>query len=574
MPLLVVEFWSGLQEQRQAVDAAQQRVAATADVIAAGNAQLAEGFGQLLAALGASPVVSGDDPAACHAYFKRLIGLEAGFRHMGFINLQGELVCNATDPAANLNLVDRDYFVAALKSEGMVAGATMVGRLTGQRSIAFARRMVDAGGTVVGVVYVTRDAGTLVGTRPGQVASPLLQVQLLDRSGAVLQSNRPDPATLFLPVADPVLLRAVLAHQGDTWNGAIPDATPDTLRVLRPVRLDERDLYYVAVTANVDSITAPAMRVLLWRLSAIVVIALLVAVLAWWLSQRTLVRPVERLVRDIRRLGTGNFSPPDPLPGMPLDRFVEIQQSLGGLAGDLRQLRQSQEQTRVKLADEAARFLELFEANPQIMWFYEASTLRFLSVNRAARHFYGYTGAEFQRMTLLDIRPPSEHALLRQRVAQHHPALRQRTPRIWTHQLRSGETRQMEVVYHTTRLGGQQVELAMATDVTQRLAAELALCELNETLAHRVAEHARELKRLNQELQSFAAVVSQELGKPADALALCARELREHLTDGTDGTGERVQKGQQCLARVEQSVQAVQQLTDELLARTRSSGLS
>ncbi|NJL95837.1 MAG: PAS domain-containing protein [Anaerolineae bacterium] len=55
-----------------------------------------------------------------------------------------------------------------------------------------------------------------------------------------------------------------------------------------------------------------------------------------------------------------------------------------------------------------ARYRHLFEANPHPMWIFEVGNLRFLEVNDAAVQKYGYSRAEFLRMTLRDIRPEEE----------------------------------------------------------------------------------------------------------------------------------------------------------------------
>jgi diguanylate cyclase (GGDEF)-like protein/PAS domain S-box-containing protein len=57
----------------------------------------------------------------------------------------------------------------------------------------------------------------------------------------------------------------------------------------------------------------------------------------------------------------------------------------------------------------ADSFRLLFENNPVPMWVVEKSTLQYIDVNAAALALYGYTRAQFLKMTSLAIRPPSEY---------------------------------------------------------------------------------------------------------------------------------------------------------------------
>ena len=563
LPLLLVEFITGMRLQQQQIDAARERVAMAAQVIAESNTRLVEGIGQLLVVLSISPEHLLTDAQACHDFFSGLLAREPSFRQMGFIGPRGQLICNGTEAGASIDVGDRDYFQAALKTDAMVSSGYLVGRLTGRRSMVFARRIVAADGTIKGVVFVSRDLDSLIALPPDRTTSLPVQTLLLDRYGVVLRSSHPQLHPASLPVADPVWQRAVQAHQG---NAPLPPQAGNAepmIRAFHPVRVRDSDQYYVAVAVNTEALTALARQATLLRLASMVGIALLIATLVWLAGSRMVVRPVERLVQELRRLGTGDFGPPAPVPPTPLKEVGELQQSLDRLSRDLARLHRANQQAQQSLVEREARFRELFENNPQVMYLSEAETLRFLGVNRAACEFYGYSAAEFSRMTLLDIRPPSEHMRLRHHISGHHPARRQGVPRIWTHRRKNGETRQMEVIYYTTTLDGQMVDFAMAVDVTDRLAAEAATRELNQTLEQRVAERTRDLRLSNQELESFAYSVSHELRNPLDAVAMFGQMLGEHLGDALDG------QGRQYLSRIELGVRGMQRLTDDLLALAR-----
>jgi PAS domain S-box-containing protein len=60
----------------------------------------------------------------------------------------------------------------------------------------------------------------------------------------------------------------------------------------------------------------------------------------------------------------------------------------------------------------------LFERSPLPVWVYDAESLRFLQVNKAAVRHYGYSRKEFLGMTLKDILPPEDPPRLAEFVAQ------------------------------------------------------------------------------------------------------------------------------------------------------------
>jgi signal transduction histidine kinase len=60
------------------------------------------------------------------------------------------------------------------------------------------------------------------------------------------------------------------------------------------------------------------------------------------------------------------------------------------------------------LQQSETRFRRLFEDTPLPMWVFDMESLRFLDVNNSAIRQYGFSRDEFLRMTVLDIRPPSE----------------------------------------------------------------------------------------------------------------------------------------------------------------------
>jgi diguanylate cyclase (GGDEF)-like protein/PAS domain S-box-containing protein len=133
---------------------------------------------------------------------------------------------------------------------------------------------------------------------------------------------------------------------------------------------------------------------------------------------------------------------------------------------------------RVRLAEREALFRDLFEDNSAVMYLVDPATLVIESANDAAAEFYGYpraqlAGMELHRLTVHDAET------LQERIAVHRDAgstvidERQR--------LASGEVRDVEIRATRVRVGDRALDLAIVTDVTERLRAEAELQRLADT---------------------------------------------------------------------------------------------
>jgi PAS domain S-box-containing protein len=123
----------------------------------------------------------------------------------------------------------------------------------------------------------------------------------------------------------------------------------------------------------------------------------------------------------------------------------------------------------------------LFDNAPNPMWVYEPETLRFLAVNKEAERHYGYSSDEFLGMTLREIRPPEDVALLEEMVLDNPP--RKNREEHVRHLTK--DRREIYVIASGSevRFRGRSARLVVITDVTERVRAELALAESERRLA-------------------------------------------------------------------------------------------
>jgi diguanylate cyclase (GGDEF)-like protein/PAS domain S-box-containing protein len=108
----------------------------------------------------------------------------------------------------------------------------------------------------------------------------------------------------------------------------------------------------------------------------------------------------------------------------------------------------------------------LFESNPIPMWVFDRKTLRFLAVNHAAIHQYGYTEQEFLAATIAEIRPAEDIPALLADVERLEYGLQK--PGIWKHRRKDGSLIDVEIVAHSIEYRGVEAMLVAANDVTER----------------------------------------------------------------------------------------------------------
>ena len=140
---------------------------------------------------------------------------------------------------------------------------------------------------------------------------------------------------------------------------------------------------------------------------------------------------------------------------------------------------QTQETAPAKMRQGEEPYRLLFEHNPQPMWVYDLDTLKFLAVNDAAIHHYGYSREGFLSMTIKDIRPVEDIPALLDTIARS-PGKGLDTSGVWRHRTKDGRLIYVDIVSHPLPFGGRRGKLVLATDITERKRAEEALRQSEE----------------------------------------------------------------------------------------------
>lgn len=120
------------------------------------------------------------------------------------------------------------------------------------------------------------------------------------------------------------------------------------------------------------------------------------------------------------------------------------------------------------------QFETIFEHNPLPAWVFDAASLRFLAVNRAAMREYGHTREEFLAMTVLDVRPPEEREALLEALS-HDPRPDYGDAEVWLHRRKDGSRLHVRIHAASIEFQGHAARLIVAENVTGVLAAQREL---------------------------------------------------------------------------------------------------
>jgi two-component system, cell cycle sensor histidine kinase and response regulator CckA len=172
-----------------------------------------------------------------------------------------------------------------------------------------------------------------------------------------------------------------------------------------------------------------------------------------------------------------------------------------------------------------AGFELLFSSNPLPMYVSDVHSLEILEVNAAAVRSYGYSRDEFLRMRITDIRPAEDIPRLLKFIASQGASVANRGQ--WRHQRRNGEVFPVEVTSQQIRFAGHDAMLAVALDISERLAAEKKVAKdtayiqglsENNPLAIVALDLERRVQMCNPAFERLFGYSSQELhGKVLDS---------------------------------------------------------
>ena len=187
----------------------------------------------------------------------------------------------------------------------------------------------------------------------------------------------------------------------------------------------------------------------------------------------------------------------------------------------------------------------------------------FLEVNHGAVEMYGYPRDFFIGKTPEIISAPGKNDFeaLKGQLERAFAGEPQRFE-FWG-QRSTGEVFPKEVRLYKSRYFGEDVIVALASDISERKKIEQSIRTTNQELERRVYQRTADLQAAYHELESFASSFTQDLRVPLNLLKELTSDLEDGYAAGLDGAG------QSCLEDMHRVLAQMNTLIDGLLSLSR-----
>ena len=171
-----------------------------------------------------------------------------------------------------------------------------------------------------------------------------------------------------------------------------------------------------------------------------------------------------------------------------------------------------------QIKESEIKYRQLYESNLMPISIFDTETLKFLSVNQAFTEKYGYSREELLKMTIMDIRPESEHEKLLQNVNIEEKGLENKG--IYLHQKKNREIMHVEIIRYSLLFEGRDAKLVFSNDVSKLMKSQAEL-----RIAKEKAEESDKLK------SAFLANMSHEIRTPMNGILGFADLLNDDSYD-------------------------------------------
>jgi PAS domain S-box-containing protein len=308
LPVMGMAVYQVYLKYRTDYQEAEHAIKVTADAIAYQHAAQVEGIRNLLNALAQFPEVKKRDSNASTLLLHNILKQNPASYNIGIADINGNLIASGVN--AKFTIGDRKYFKDAVRTKRFSVGEYTLSRAVGKAAIHFAQPVLNEGGDVTAVIYVTFDLNSFNSIFDAQKLPPDSALNITDHQGILLH-RYPSHPTVKPGLADRPDLRAHMT--GTLDEGVFNDFGRDNVKRLlafKRIRLhpDEAPYLYLRVSIPEKQALASVHRLVITSLFFFAGAWLLAMLLSRLLARRYLVAPLERISEVAQAARQGVFT--------------------------------------------------------------------------------------------------------------------------------------------------------------------------------------------------------------------------------------------------------------------------
>ena len=315
IPARVLGIYATWEMRQAARTEALRDAMRLARITSTAGERLIEGTHQILTVLARLPEVRTQDGAACSRLFADLLKPYPHFSNLGAATSKGDVFCSAVPFEGVANIADRSYFRRAVERKSFSAGEYRIGRISGKAVVNFGYPVLVGAGQLAAVVYAGLDLSWLSRLLAEARLPDNSTITVVDAAGQVL-ARYPDPDRwVGRSFQEAPFVAAGMSQQGQgTIEGPGLDGTP-RLYAFTPLLAGERErIAYVYVGIPSESAFAKVNQIDNRSLIGFGVVLLFALLVTGFGSRLFILRPVNRLVQTMSRIGAGDLAVRTGLP--------------------------------------------------------------------------------------------------------------------------------------------------------------------------------------------------------------------------------------------------------------------
>jgi PAS domain S-box-containing protein len=537
VPILGLTSYTNLELRRLAAADAKAEALQLARLAASDQQDTMKDTRQLLFALAQFPELARIDPAACSAFFARLLNQYPQYALLGVIAPDGDLFCSALPTAGSVNLAGHDFFQHALQTRDFAIGSYRNDSVSDKATLNLGYPVLDEAGEVQAVVFAALDLTWLNELAAEAQLPEGSTFTAIDRNGTILV-RYPDPGIwVGQSVPEAPIVETILSEQGEGTAEAYGVDGIARLFAFTPLSgTPATGDVYVSIGIPSSVAFADTNRLMARNLAALGLVTVLALAAAWVSGNLFILRRVNVLVSATRRLSTGDLSARTGLP-YGYGELSHLARSFDDMARSLERRVAERDQAEEALRESQRTLSTLMSNLPGIAYRCQNDWDRTMEfVSQGCLELIGYSPSDLighQKVSYAQLIHPEDRKPMWDEV---QAALEQGVPFQLTYRVRtvSGEEKWVwEQGRGVVSAEGTLLALeGFISDITERVLT-------HQILEHRVADRTRELSALYDvtAVASSSLDLEMVLDRSLDrVLAVMETDLGTvHLLDETEG---------------------------------------